>query len=65
MSFASLGATGPANEAVALFAFSDDDAYRRYRESVAADPEGIEANTRFADPPFKSYRRCFLEPASE
>ena len=65
MSFASLGATGPANEAVALFAFPDDDAYRRYRESVAADPEGMAANTRFADPPFKSYRRRFLEPASD
>jgi len=65
MSFASLGAAGAANEAVALFAFPDDDAYRRYRESVAADPEGIAANARFADPPFRSYRRSFLEPASE
>lgn len=65
MSFAGLGAAGPATEAVALFAFADDDAYRRYRENVAADPEGIAANRRFAAPPFRSYRRCFLEPASE
>lgn len=65
MSFAGLGSSGPANEAVALFAFVDDAAYRRYRESVAADPEAAAANARFADPPFKSYRRSFLEPASE
>jgi len=65
MSFAGLGHAGPANEAVALFAFSDDEAYRRYREGVAADPEGVAANQRFADPPFKSYRRCFLEPLGE
>ncbi|MDR7268698.1 hypothetical protein J2X20_001327 [Pelomonas saccharophila] len=65
MSFAGLGSSGPANEAVALFAFPDDDAYRRYRENVATDPEGMEANRRFAVPPFKSYSRCFLEPAGE
>lgn len=65
MSFAALGRDGPANEAIALFAFTDDAAYRRYRESVAADPEGMAANQRFADPPFKSYRRCFLEPVGD
>ena len=65
MSFAGLGAAGPAHEAVALFSSADDDAYRQYRESVAADPEGVEANARFANPPFRSYRRCFLEPVGE
>lgn len=65
MSFVGLGGTALSNEAIALFAFPDDDAYRRYRANVATDPEGIEANTRFAAPPFRSYRRCFLEPASE
>jgi hypothetical protein len=40
-------------------------AYRRYRESVATDPEGIAANRHFATPPFQSYRRCFLEPMGE
>ncbi|MDR7331893.1 NIPSNAP family protein [Roseateles asaccharophilus] len=63
-SFAGLGSTGPANEAIALFAFPDDEAYRSYRASVATDPEGIEANRRFSAPPFRSHRRCFLEPAS-
>lgn len=65
MSFAGIGTAGPAHEAVALFAFADDAAYRRYREGVAADPEGIAANQRFANPPFKSYRRCFLAPMGE
>jgi hypothetical protein len=65
MSFGGLGSAGPANEAIALFAFPDDDAYRRYRANVAADPEGMAANARFATPPFRSYRRCFLEPGSD
>ena len=47
---------------VARFTFPDDVAYFRYREEVAKDAEGIEANSRYGKtPPFKSYERVFLQ----
>ena len=39
MSFPGLGYDGPANVAVAMFTFPDEESYRLYREMVATDPE--------------------------
>ncbi|MFN3333859.1 MAG: FGGY-family carbohydrate kinase, partial [Caldilinea sp.] len=53
------GSTAPNAEQQALY----DEAYARYREQVAKDPEGVAANARFGDdPPFRSYERVFLTP---
>ena len=38
-SFPGLGYDGPADVAVAMFTFPDEESYRRYRETVATDPE--------------------------
>ncbi|WP_066725674.1 NIPSNAP family protein [Sphingomonas pituitosa] len=55
---------GEDNIAVALFGFPDDAAYRRYRTELPQDPEAVEVIARFAEPPFESYERLFLEPLS-
>lgn len=63
MSFPGVGTDGAGDIAVALFTFPDEATYRRYRDNVAEDPDGIAANARFGnDPPFISYERIFLEP---
>ncbi|MBB6486197.1 NIPSNAP family protein [Rhizobium lusitanum] len=65
VSFPRAGVDETADIAVALFSFPDDSAYLRYRDEVAKDAEGIEANSRFnASPPFISYQRVFLERLS-
>ncbi|HEV7323075.1 MAG TPA: NIPSNAP family protein [Ensifer sp.] len=62
-SFPGVAQEGAGDIAIALFTFPDEAAYRRYRTNVAADPDGIAANTRFGeDPPFVSYERIFLQP---
>jgi hypothetical protein len=63
VSFAGLGADGVGDLAIALFTFSDEEAYARYREAVRQDPDGVAANARFGEhPPFYSYERVFLTP---
>lgn len=63
VSFQGLGSEGASDVAIALFTFADEEAYARYREQVAKDPDGVAANTRFGDdPPFRSYERVFLTP---
>ena len=62
-SFPGVGEDGAGDIAVALFSFPHEAAYLRYRSDVAADPDGIAANARYADdPPFVSYERIFLQP---
>jgi hypothetical protein len=62
-SFPGVGMEGVGDIAVALFTFPDETTYLRYRNNVAEDPDGIEANARFGnDPPFSSYERVFLQP---
>jgi len=54
---------GPADLAIALFTFPDEETYSRYRQQVAKDPDGVTANLRFGEnPPFMSYERVFLTP---
>jgi hypothetical protein len=61
VSFQGLGEDGDRDIAIALFTFPDEAAYLRYRQDVAMDPDGIEANARFGKkPPFRSYERVFL-----
>ena len=64
MSFPGKGQAGRGDEAVALFGFPDEQAYRNYRTQVPLDPEGAAVIERFRDPPFLSYERIFLEPLS-
>lgn len=63
VSFARVGNDGATDVAIALFTFSDEKAYSRYRHLAATDPEGVAANARFgANPPFITYERIFLTP---
>jgi len=63
VSFRGLGKDGGNDIAIALFTFPDDATYLRYRDAVAIDPDGIEANARYGkNPPFSSYERVFLQP---
>lgn len=64
ISFPGKGRQGEGNIAVALFGFPDDAAYRRYRTELPRDPEAAKVIARFAEPPFESYERLFLEPLS-
>jgi hypothetical protein len=64
MSFPDKGQAGADDEAIALYGFPDDAAYRHYRTQVPLDPEGAAVIARFAEPPFKSYERIFLRPLS-
>ena len=61
ISFPQVGSDGPADVAVALFSFPDDEAYQRYRQSVAEDPEcGPAADLYKNTKCFLSYERLFL-----
>ena len=62
-SFPGLGTAGPSNVAVALFSFTDIEAYDRYRAAVAED-EGCKAATAHFNETrcFSSYERTFLVP---
>ena len=64
ISFPGKGQSGADDEAIALFGFPDDESYRKYRAQIPLDPEGAAVIERFADPPFKSYERVFLQPLS-
>jgi hypothetical protein len=62
VSFQGLGKDGDSDIAIALFTFPDDATYLSYRDEVARDPDGIEANSRYGrNPPFSSYERMFLQ----
>jgi hypothetical protein len=63
VSFAGVGNEGADDVAIALFTFTDEEAYANYRQQAAKDPDGVAANQRFSDdPPFISYERVFLTP---
>jgi len=63
MSFPALGCEGPADVAVAMFSFLDEDSYRRYRERVATDPECQSAAALVRETHcFTRYERLFLQP---
>ncbi|UAK25462.1 NIPSNAP family protein [Sphingomonas nostoxanthinifaciens] len=64
ISFPRRGQQGETDVAVALYGFPDDAAYRRYRTELPLDPEAKIVIERFAEPPFKSYERVFLQPLS-
>jgi hypothetical protein len=62
MSFPELGYDGPADVAVAMFTFPDEESYRRYREMVAADPECQSAAALVRGTGcFTRYERLFLQ----
>jgi hypothetical protein len=63
VSFPGLGYDGPADVAIAMFTFPDEEGYRRYREMVASDPECQSAGTLARETGcFIRYERLFLEP---
>ena len=65
MSFPGLGYDGPADVAVVMFTFPDEESYRRYREMVAADPECQSAAALVRETGcFTRYERLFLEPVA-
>jgi hypothetical protein len=62
-SFPRLGTEGPKDVAVAIFTFPDEESYRRYRETVANDPECQAAAQLVRETGcFTSYERLFLQP---
>lgn len=62
-SFPGLGYDGPADVAVAMFTFPDDESYRRYRAMVATDPECQSAAALVRETScFTRYERLFLQP---
>jgi hypothetical protein len=63
VSFPGLGYDGPADVAVAMFTFPDEESYLRYREMVADDPECQSAAALVRETCcFTRYERLFLEP---
>ncbi len=63
VSFPGLGYDGPADVAIAMFTFPDEDSYRRYRETVATDPECQSAAALVRETScFTRYERLFLQP---
>ncbi len=63
VSFPGLGYDGPADVALAMFTFPDEESYRRYREMVATDPECQLAAALVRETCcFTRYERLFLEP---
>jgi len=63
VSFPGLGYDGPADVAVAMFTFPDEERYRHYREMVASDPECQAAAALVRETGcFIRYERLFLEP---
>lgn len=62
-SFPGMGHDGPADVAVAMFTFPDEESYRRYREMAAAAPECQSAATLVRETHcFTHYERLFLQP---
>jgi hypothetical protein len=62
VSFPGLGFDGPADVAVAMFTFPDEESYRRYRKLVATDPECQSAATLVRETScFTRYERLFLQ----
>ena len=65
VSFPGLGYDGPADVAVAMFTFPDEESYRLYRDKVATDPECLSAATLVRETEcFTRYERLFLQPVS-
>ena len=65
-SFPGLGYVGPADVAVAMFTFPDEESYRRYRDMVAIDPECQSAAALVRETScFTRYERLFLQPVQE
>ena len=65
LSFPDLGYDGPADVAVAMFTFPDEESYRRYRKMVSADPECQSAAALVRETGcFTRYERLFLEPVA-
>jgi hypothetical protein len=64
-SFPRIGHDGPADTAVAMFTFPNQESYRSYRERVAADPECQSAAALVRETGcFTSYERLFLQPVT-
>lgn len=58
-----LGASGAADEAIALYSFADLAAVQAYRDGVASDPDARVLIERYRGAqPFHSYERTYLEP---
>jgi hypothetical protein len=63
VSFPGLGFDGPVDVAVAMFTFPDEESYRRYRKTVATDPECQSAAALVRETGcFTRYERLFLKP---
>ena len=63
LSFPDLGYDGPADVAVAMFTFPDEESYRHYRKTVSADPACQSAAALVRETGcFTRYERLFLEP---
>ena len=63
LSFPDLGYDGPVDVAVAMFTFPDEESYRRYRKTVAADAACQSAAALVRETGcFTRYERLFLEP---
>jgi hypothetical protein len=61
-SFPGIGYDGPADIALALFTFPDEQSYLRYRELVKDDPDCPSAAALYRDSEcFLGYERLFLE----
>jgi hypothetical protein len=62
-SFPGLGYDGPADVAIAIFTFPDEESYRLYRNKVATDPECRKAADLVRESScFTRYERLFLRP---
>ena len=65
-SFPGIGASGPANIAVALFSFPNVEAYETYRRDVSKDPECIAVTAHFEKTKcFTKYERTFMKPVEK
>ena len=63
VSFPGIVYDGPADVAVAMFTFPDEESYRHYRKMVATDPECHSAALLVRETGcFLRYERLFLEP---
>lgn len=66
MSFPGIGYDGPADVAVAMFTFPNEESYRHYREIVKADPECQSAAALVRETKcFIRYERLFLQPVQD
>jgi len=65
VSFPGIGYDGPEDIAIAVFTFPDEKSYRRYRETVADDPECAKATALVEQTHcFTRYERLFLQPVA-